>query len=189
MDPVAFRLGHLSGAPRMARVLKAAVEKSGWVPKPPPARDGVGVALGEDAGTCVATIAEVKLDRETGEIRVTRVVCAQDMGMVVSPEGALQQLEGCVTMGLGYTLGEELSFEAGKIDTRNFPAYRIPRFSWVPRIEGVILPSSDLPPQGGGEPAIVTVGAAVANAVCGLTGARLTQLPMTAERVKAALPT
>jgi isoquinoline 1-oxidoreductase len=187
MDPVGFRQLNLMKNPRMLRVLAAAAEKFGWQPAVSPAKRGLGVALGDDAGTYVATIAQVAVDRATGAVQVQRVVCAQDMGVVVNPVGAMQQLEGCITMGLGYTLAEEVRFKDGVVLDKNFPTYHIPRFSWVPKIDGVLLNSPDLPAQGGGEPAIVTVGAAVANAVYDAIGARVVQLPLTPARVKAAM--
>ncbi len=97
IDPVEFRLKNLTDE-RMIRTLNAAAKKFGWVPKPAPSRRGVGVALGVDAGTYAAVMAEVTVDRATGKVRVTRLVCAQDMGVVVNPEGAIQQMEGCLTM-------------------------------------------------------------------------------------------
>ena len=107
--------------------------------------------------------------------------------MVINPEGATIQMEGCITMGLGYALTEEVHFNSGAILDTNFDTYQLPRFSWVPKIESVIVDANDLPPQGGGEPAIILMGAVVANAIHDATGARLVQLPMTPERIKAAL--
>jgi nicotinate dehydrogenase subunit B len=150
-------------------------------------RRGCGLACHVDAGTYVATMAEVKVDSSTGRIDVMRVVCAQDMGIVVNPEGAKMQVEGGITMGLGYTLSEELRFRGGDILDRNFGTYEIPRFSWVPRIEAVLVKNDDLAPQGGGEPPITTTGAVIANAVFDATGARLFRLPMTADRVRGAI--
>jgi CO/xanthine dehydrogenase Mo-binding subunit len=184
---VGFRQLNLTKNARMLRVLRAAADKFGWQPNVSPSKRGFGVSLGDDAGTYVATIAQVKVDPATGAVQVLRVVCAQDMGVVVNPAGAMQQLEGCITMGLGYTLAEEVRFKDGVVLDKNFPTYHLPRFSWVPKIEGVLLNSPDLPAQGGGEPAIVTVGAAIANAVYDAVGARVTQLPLTAARVKAAM--
>jgi isoquinoline 1-oxidoreductase len=186
VDPVAFRLQNLSDR-RMARVIEAAAERFGWTPKASPSGRGYGVACGTDAGTYVATIAEVRVNRQTGTVQVVRVTCAQDMGVVVNPEGAHQQMEGCITMGLGYCLSEEVRFRNGEVLDRNFDTYEIPRFSWTPRIDTLILDSPDLPAQGGGEPAIVTMGAVVANAVHDAVGARLLHLPMTPARVKAAI--
>jgi nicotinate dehydrogenase subunit B len=186
IDPVEFRLKNLTDT-RMVRVLNVAAKAFGWVPRPLPSRRGVGVALGTDAGAYVALIAEVTVDRASGNVRVTRIVCAQDMGIVVNPEGALQQIEGCLTMGLGYTLSEEVHFKGGEVLTTSLGRYEIPRFSWLPKIEAVIVDAPEIPSQGGGEPAIVPLGAAVANAVFDATGARLTRMPLTPARVRAAL--
>ncbi len=188
MDPVEFRLLNLKN-PRMQRVLEVCAKKFGWTPKPGPSKRGFGVALGEDAGTYVVNMAEVKVDAATGAIKVVRVVCAQDMGVVVNPEGATQQMEGCIMMGLGYTLAEEVRFRNGEVLDKNYGGYSLPKFSWMPKIETVILDSPDLPSQGGGEPAIVGMGAVIANAVFDATGVRITRLPMTPARVKAALGT
>ena len=185
-DPVEFRLKHLTDA-RMVRVLTAAASRFRWTPKPAPSGRGFGVACGVDAGTYVASLAEVRVDKTSGRVQVVRVVCAQDMGVVVNPAGARQQLEGCVIMGLGYALAEELRFKNGALVDTNFDTYQLPRFSWVPAIEPVILDSPDLPAQGGGEPAIVTMGAVVANAVFDAVGARVLHLPLTPARVKAGL--
>jgi len=132
-------------------------------------------------------MAEVEVDRESGKVRVKRVVCAQDMGLVINPEGAKMQMEGCLTMGLGYTLTEEVRFKGGEILDHNFDTYEIPRFSWLPKIETVLIENSGTPPAGGGEPAIVCMGGVVANAVFDATGARLFELPMSPERIKRAL--
>ncbi len=97
------------------------------------------------------------------------------------------QMEGCLMMGLGYALSEEIRFDGGRIHTKNFDTYEIPRFSGMPALETVLVKNDALTPQGGGEPAIVPVGAAVANAIHDATGARLFEMPMTPERVKEAL--
>lgn len=186
MDPLEFRLKNLKDE-RMIRILKAAAEKFGWKPSKAPSGRGYGVACAVDAGSYVAHMAEVEVDRKKGQVQVKRVVCAQDMGLVVNPEGAKLQIEGCITMGLGYALTEEIHFKGGKILDLNFDTYEIPRFSWAPKIETVLIENKDLPPQGCGEPAIVCMGALVANAIYDAVGARLFQLPMTPERIKADL--
>ena len=186
IDPVQFRLDNLTDA-RMIRVLKSAAEKFGWTPAKGPSKRGLGVACGMDAGALVAAIAEVEVNKEKGTVQVKRVVCAQDMGVVINPEGATIQMEGCITMGLGYALTEEVHFKGGEVLDTNYDTYELPRFSWVPQIETVLVHNNETPPQGGGEPAIILMGALVANAVYDATGARLYQLPMTPERVKAAL--
>jgi len=105
----------------------------------------------------------------------------------VNPDGALQQLEGGITMGLGYTLSEEVHFKGGDVLDRNYDSYELPRFSWLPKIETVLVDNRETPSQGCGEPPIITIGALIANAVFDATGVRMLQLPMTPTRVKAAL--
>lgn len=186
VDPVEFRFNNLTDE-KMRRVLKAAADKFGWKPAKAPSGRGWGVALGIDAGTYVAIMAEVAVDKGTGRVRVKRVVCAQDMGLAINPEGATIQMEGCITMGMGYALTEDIHFKGGDVLDRNFDTYEIPRFSWLPKIETVILDRRDDPPQGGGEPAIIVMGAVLANAIYDAVGARVRQLPMSPERIKAAL--
>ncbi len=186
VDPIEFRLSQLD-QPRMVRVLKAAAEKWGWKPAVGPSGRGLGVAMGEDAGSVVAMIAEVAVDRDTGRVTIKRLLCTQEMGQVVNPAGALAQMEGGIVMGLGYTLTEEVRFENVILKDTNFDTYELPRFSSVPRIECHIVPADDIPPKGGGEPSIILVGGAVANAIFDATGARMNQMPFTPERVKAAL--
>lgn len=184
MDAVEFRIQNLNDE-RMLRVLKTAADKFGWTPAKSPSGRGLGVACGIDSGTYVAWIAEVEVDKTEGTIRVKRVVCAQEMGLVINPQGATIQMEGCITMGLGYALAEEVRFNGGRVRSRQFGSYKIPRFSWLPQIETVIVDAKDTPAQGGGEPAIIGMGAVLANAVHDATGARLLQLPMTPQRVLA----
>ncbi len=185
IDPIEFRLKNLKD-PRMIAVLEALKKKINWKPAKSPSGRGFGIACGFDAGTYVAHLAEVKVDKKTGKVQVLRVVCAQEMGFCVNPEGTLIQMEGCITMGLGYALTEDIEFTGGDIKTKNFGTYEIPKFSWLPKIETVVLDRNE-PPQGGGEPAIICMGAVIANAIHDATGARLYQLPMTPERVLEAL--
>ncbi|HOW08922.1 MAG TPA: molybdopterin-dependent oxidoreductase [Bacteroidales bacterium] len=185
-DPLEFRLKNLSDE-KMISCWNAVAEKFGYVPSKTPGGRGIGMACGTDAGTWVATIVEVKVDKTTGKVRVLRVACAQDMGLCVNPQGALIQMEGCIQMALGYTFTEEIRFEGGNIKNRGFDTYEIPRFSWTPKMECVILDRLNMPPKGGGEPAIITVGAAVANAIFDATGARLYRMPMTPARVLEAI--
>jgi len=185
-DPLEFRMKHLEDG-KMKRLLKVAAERFGWRPARAPSGRGCGIACGTDAGTLVATMAEVRVDKETGHVTVKRALCAQDMGLVINPEGARIQMEGCVTMGLGYALKEDIHFRGGKILDLNFDTYEIPRFSWLPEIETVIIDDKDSSPQGGGEPAIITMGAVIANAIFDAVGVRVFQLPMTPERINGAM--
>ncbi|MCJ7821291.1 MAG: molybdopterin-dependent oxidoreductase, partial [Bacteroidales bacterium] len=125
VDPLEFRLKNLKDE-KMIDCLKAVADKFGYVPGKTPTGRGVGIACGHDAGTWVALIAEVKVDESTGKVKVLRIACAQDMGLCVNPQGALTQMEGCIMMGLGYALTEEIQFEGGDIHNRGFDNYEIP---------------------------------------------------------------
>jgi nicotinate dehydrogenase subunit B len=185
-DPVEFRMRHLTDQ-KMRNVLSAAAEKFGWKPAKAPSGRGFGVACGVDAGTSVAMMAEVAVDRSTGVVKVERVVGVQDMGLSINPRGATIQMEGCITMGLGYALSEDLRFRGGEILDLNFDTYELPRFSDLPKIETLIIDAREEPAQGGGEPAIVTMGAVIANAIFDAVGARVMQMPFTPARIKKTL--
>ncbi|MCE5311077.1 MAG: molybdopterin-dependent oxidoreductase [Acidobacteriales bacterium] len=185
-DPLEFRLSHLTDA-RMRRVLEAAAKQFGWKTGRAPSGRGVGVACAIYLGTYVATMAEVAVDKGTGRVVVRRVVCAQDQGFIVNPDGSRQQMEGSITMGLGYALTEEVRFSNGEILDRNFDTYQIPRFSWLPKIETILIENPEMPASGCGEPPIVNMGAVIANAIYDSVGARMLQLPMTPVRIQEAL--
>ena len=186
IDPLQFRLNNLKEG-KMLATLQLAAKTFGWK-TPKKEGHGYGIALGEDAGTCVALIAEVYVDKLTGIVQPIRVVCAQDMGQVVNPHGATIQTEGGITMGLGYALYEDIAFEGGNVKTTGFSNYEITRFSKTPKITCVFIDKMDAKPEGGGEPAIICVGGAIANAVFDACGARVNQMPITAERILAAMP-
>jgi nicotinate dehydrogenase subunit B len=186
IDPLEFRLKNLKDE-KMIACLKSVADLFGYVPGKTPTGRGFGIAVGTDAGSWVAHMAEVKVDETTGKVKVVRIACSQDMGLCINPEGARIQMEGCIMMGLGYTLSEEVMFEGGAIGNHGFDSYTIPHFSWLPQIDTMILDRKDKPPQGGGEPAIIAIGAVVANAIFDATGARLYRMPMTPERVLEAI--
>ena len=186
IDPLEFRLRNLADK-KMRQVLETTANRFGWLEAGAPSGRGQGLALGIDAGTYVGLAVEVDVDQPTGKVTVKRMVCAQNMGLAINPEGATIQMEGCLTMGLGYALAEQVRFSGGEILDTNFDTYEIPRFSWLPEIETIIIDAEDDPPQGGGEPAIVVVGAAIANAIYDAVGARIYRMPMTPERVRLAM--
>jgi CO/xanthine dehydrogenase Mo-binding subunit len=183
IDPLEFRLKNLDH-PRMRRVLETAAAKFGWKPGKAPSGRGVGVACGMYSNACNATMAELSVDKRTGAVRVDRLVLALDCGVVLNPDGLRQQAEGSLIMGLGYALTEEVRFRGGEVLTRNFDSYAIPRFSWLPKIDVVLVDNPETPALGGGEPPIICMGAVLANAIHDATGKRLLQLPMTPERVR-----
>ncbi len=186
VDPLTFRLANLADA-RMKKVLQAAADKFGRAFAKAPSGHGCGIAITDYLGTDVATMAEVEVDQSTGEVRVKRVVCAQDTGEVVNPEGARMQIEGCITMGLGYCFAEEIRFKNGRVLDENYDTYQLPRMSWLPKIEVVLVDNPSLPASGCGEPAITVMGAVIANAIADAIGVRMHMLPMTPARIKEAL--
>jgi len=185
IDPVEFRLKNLTDK-RAIAVLEEVAKMASWKPAKSPSGRGFGVAIGADAGSYVAHIAHVHVNKKTGEVKVDKVWCAQEMGFCVNPQGSTIQMEGCINMGLGYALKEIVEFDGGKVITSNFDTYEIPRFSWMPEIHTKILDRNE-PPQGGGEPAIINMGAVIANAIYDATGARIFEMAMTPERVLKAL--
>jgi isoquinoline 1-oxidoreductase len=187
MDPYDFRMKNLNDK-KFIELLEVAAHKFGYKSSSKfPSGRGFGMSLGDDAGSAVAMFAEVDVDKNTGKVTVNKITCSQNMGLAINPEGATIQMEGCITMGMGYALTEEVQFKNGEVLNQNFDSYEIPKFSWLPKIETIILDKQNEPPQGGGEPAIIAVGAAIANAIFDKVGVRLHTLPCTPERIKAAL--
>jgi isoquinoline 1-oxidoreductase len=187
IDPVEFRLLNLSDE-RMKRVVRIGADKFGWKPAKAPSGRGTGFACAEYLGTYLSAAAEVAVDKATGKVKVIRMLCAHDSGVTVNPDGAVLQIEGCFTMGLGAAFAEEVHFKNGEVKDLNFDTYQIPRFSWLPKIEAVLVESPQFPISGVGEPAITITQAVLANAVFDACGARLFRLPMTPERIREALP-
>ena len=180
-DPVRFRLDHIDD-PRLARVLQRVAEAAGWgaAAAPPPVgrRRGQGVACGiYKAMSYAAVVAEVEVDDTSGAIRVTRLWCAHDCGLVVNPDQVRAQCEGNLVWGIGMVLNEALPVARSQVAAQNFADSPIPRLHDVPPMQ-VILVDGGEPPTGAGETAIVAAGAAVANAVRDATQWRITRLPV-----------
>jgi nicotinate dehydrogenase subunit B len=193
VDPVAFRLRYLADQ-RIIDVLNAAAKQARWNARPSPGTasggskvTGRGVAVANRDETMTAAIAGVEVDRASGKITVQRVTLAQDCGLIVNPDGVKNQIEGNVIQGVSRALLEEVKFDASGIKTLDWVSYPILHFPDVPEIDVVLVDRKDLPPNGSGEPSLVPVPAAIANAVFDATGVRLREVPMTPERVLAAL--
>ncbi len=187
-DPLAFRLAHLRD-PRARAVLQAVADKAGWIPgKKGDGRNGRGIAYCryKSIGMYAAVVVDVEVDRETGVIKVPRVVMAADIGFVVNPDGAKNQLEGGIVQAVSLTLKEQVAFDRREITSRDWPGYPILTFPEVPSIEIILMDRSD-PSLGAGEGSLPPTSAALANAFAHATGRRLRELPMTPERVKASL--
>lgn len=175
IDPVELRLRNLAH-PRFRRVLERAAEAHGWQPAPSPSRRGGGVAVGLDVGSYAATVVQASV--RDGEARVDRVTAALDCGLVVNPEGVRNQVEGSIVMGMGTALWEIIEFRGGRVLSPGFARYRVPRATDAPAIETVLAGDPDTPSTGAGEPALVPIAAAIANAVSDATGVRQRELPL-----------
>lgn len=174
-DPVELRLHNLS-EPRFRRVLEQTAEEFGWSGPRLEGGRGAGIALGIDVGSYVATAVEVSVQER--EVRVHRVGAALDCGQVVNPEGALNQMEGSIVMGIGGTLFEASDFQDGRLLNATFARYRVPRITDAPRIDTRLVGDPETPSTGAGEPGIVPIGAAISNAVWAVTGQRHRELPI-----------
>ena len=196
VDPVDFRLRRLTNA-RGAEVLRRAAAKMGWQPRPSPrpidrtsaVLTGRGIAYVhyKHDETMVAMGMEVAVERATGRIRVTRVVCAQDCGLMINPDCVQAQLEGNILQTLSRTLHEEVVYDANRVTTLDWASYPILTFPEVPALEFDMVQRFDQPPLGAGEAASTPVPAALGNAVFDATGIRLRTVPFRPDRVKAAL--
>ena len=183
-DPLAFRLELAKDHPRAVAVIKEAAKMADWKRK----RDGrgLGIAFSDYHGTFSAGVAEVSIDSGSGKVKVHNYWIAADPGVVIQPDSVHAQLESAVVYGLSAALIEEFQVKDGAVQASNFNDYPVLRMSDMPQIHTKIVSTAN-PPSGMGEIGVVTVAAAISNAVAQLTGKRLRHLPMTAERVKKAL--
>lgn len=196
-DPLAFRLQHLDD-PRSIAVLQAVATHYGWESRPSPKKQkssnrkiahGRGVAWVNRDESRVATIADVTVDRESGQIRVKRVAVAHDCGLVVNPDGLKNQIEGNVIQSMSRTLHEEVAFDNAHVTSRDWRGYPILKFEEIPDSIDIVLVNNrpEYDSHGGGEPSTCPTAAAISNAVFDATGARLRETPFRPDRVKQAL--
>jgi CO/xanthine dehydrogenase Mo-binding subunit len=196
-DPVAFRLKHLTD-PRLKAVVNAAARAAKWQTRPSPRPDvrATGIATGrgmacvlyEGDNGYVAMVAEVDVDRASGRIAAKRFFVAQDCGPISNPDGMRNQIEGGALQGLSRALGEEVTWDDHAVTSVDWRTYHsLPLGVETPTVESVLIDTPDAEATGAGETAITLVAAAVGNAVFDATGARLREVPFTAERVKRAL--
>jgi isoquinoline 1-oxidoreductase len=175
IDPVEIRLRNLDH-PRFRRVLERAAGAFSWNSGRPPRGKGCGVAIGLDVGSYVGMCLEVEIQHK--DVQVKRVMAALDCGLVVNPEGARNQIEGSIVMGMGTALWEAIDFRNGRVLNAGFTRYRVPRSNDAPVIDTLLVGDDDTPSTGAGEPGIVPVAAAVSNAVFSATGQRYRELPI-----------
>ena len=195
-DPLEYRLRRLSD-PRGREVLSRTAERMAWVPHTKsPDRSGAmqrgrGIAYVhyKQTETYVGMGMEVEVERASGKIRVTRVVCAHDCGMMVNPDAVRAQVEGSILQTISRTLFEEVTFDHAGVTSTDWASYPILTFPHVPRLDIVLIDRRLERPWGVGEAATAPVAAALGNAVFDATGVRLRQAPFTPARVKAALAT
>ena len=196
-DPVEFRLRHLRDA-RLKEVLQAAARGANWDtrPSPKPGNRKTGVATGRGAASVLyegdngytALVAEIELNQQTGKIVVKRMVAASDVGPISNPDGLRNQVEGGALQGLSRCLGEEVTWDHEKVTSVDWRSYHtLPLGFEVPKIDAVLINRTEGEVMGAGETSITLVAAAIGNAIFDATGARIREVPFTAERIKAAL--
>ncbi len=200
-DPAAYRLRYLKD-PRAVAVIHKAMARANWQPRigvnpggANPAAAGGDIARGRgisylrysNNNTYVAAVAEVAVNRKTGEIRVERVCIAHDCGLLVNPDGTINQIEGGAIQTVSRTLMETVRWDRREVLSRDWASYPILRHDQVPRVEVDLIDRPDQPTFAAGEPTPCAIPAAIGNAVFDATGARLREIPFTPERVKAAL--
>lgn len=173
-DPLSYRRVLLEQHPRHLAALNLVADKAGWS-SPLPAGRFRGLAVHESFGSYVAQVAEVSI--EDGAVKVHRVVCAIDCGLVVNPESLVAQMESAIAFGLGAALQSEISFKDGRVQQSNFHDYQVLRLDQMPRVEVHIVPSTQKM-GGAGEPGVPPIAPAVTNAIFAATGKRIRTLPI-----------
>jgi isoquinoline 1-oxidoreductase beta subunit len=174
-DPVAFRRDLLGKSPRLKAALELAAAKSGWG-SPLPARTGRGIALQVAFGSFIATVAEAEVDAN-GQVRVHRMVCAVDTGIVVNPDTVVAQMQGGLIFGLTAALYGNITIDKGRVQQSNFNDYRMLRINETPLIEVHLIQSGEAP-GGIGETGATAAPPALGNALFAATGIRLRRLPI-----------
>ena len=193
-DPLAFRLQGLDD-PRGIAVLKRVSEIMIWQPRSGRSGEtgkesrGRGIAYihYKHAENYVAMGMEVTVDRGSGVVRVERVVCAHDCGLVINPDAVKNQVEGGILQTLSRALFEEVVFDANRVTSVDWASYHILKFPDVPEVVVELIDRPELPPMGAGEAATAPVAASLANAIFDAVGVRLRRVPMTPDRLREAL--
>ena len=190
VDPLQYRLNMLGGAPRLAGVLKLAAEKAGWG-RSLPKNVGLGIAgvtAQEKASpTWTATVIQARVDPNTGNVKVEKIWCAVDVGLVINPDGVRSQLQGSLLFGMSNALKERGTVKNGQLVQSNFHDYQVLRMNEIPDEVNTYIVQSTEYPTGIGEPGVVTILPALANAIFAATGARVRMAPFTPDRVLKAL--
>ncbi|UNK25940.1 molybdopterin-dependent oxidoreductase [Serratia plymuthica] len=202
VDPLEYRLRYINDE-RATELMRSTAERAGWTPHTEPmqtpAEDGVlrgrGFAYARYihskfpgfGAAWAAWVADVAIDKASGEVAVTRIVVGHDAGMMVNPDGVRHQIHGNVIQSTSRVLKERVTFEESTISSKEWGAYPILTFPEVPEVDVVMMPRPYDPPLGAGESASVPSAAAIANAVFDATGIRFRELPITSDRLREAL--
>jgi isoquinoline 1-oxidoreductase beta subunit len=184
-DPLAFRLELLKGTPRAYKAVERVAQMAEWGRKRDNGR-ALGLAYIDYSGSQVAGIAEVSLDRSSGQIKVHNFWCTIDCGVAVQPDNVIAQTESSIVYGLGMTLSERISIKDGVVEQSNFYDYTLPRMSDVPEMH-IELIKTDNHPTGAGQMATPLIAPTISNAIMQLAGVRLRHTPFTPDRVKKTL--
>ncbi len=196
VDPIEYRLRYLKDQ-RAVDLVNAVAERAGWTPRPVREEKDGDIVHGRGFAYALyvhskfpgygaawsAWVADVAVNKSTGDVSVTRVVAGQDSGLMINPDGVRHQIHGNVIQSTSRALMEEVSFERGAVAAREWGAYPIIPFPDVPKIDVLMLPRQDQPPLGVGESASVPSAAAIANAIFDATGVRFREPPFTPERI------
>ena len=200
VDPIEYRLRYLKD-PRAVDLVNAVAERAGWKPRPVWREKEGDVVHGRGFAYALyvhskfpgygaawsAWVADVEVNKSTGDVSVTRVIAGQDSGLMINPDGVRHQIEGNVIQSTSRALMEDVSFRGSAVASREWGAYPIIKFPQVPKIDVLMLPRADQPPLGVGESASVPSAAAIANAIFDATGVRFREPPFTPERILAGL--
>ena len=194
VDPVQFRLRYLSENKRGADALSAVARQARWQERPSPApasagakASGRGVAISNRAGTICGAVAEVEVDKSTGNVTVNRFILSHDCGLIINPDGLKNQIEGNIIQGVSRALMEEVKFDSSGIKSLDWKSYPVIRFPDVPEIDNFLINRPEMPALGGGEPSSAPIAAAIANAIFDAVGVRLREAPFTPARLLAAI--
>ncbi len=202
VDPIEYRLRYLKDK-RAVDLVNAVAERAGWTPRPHRQEKTAEGDIVRGRGFAYALyvhskfpgygaawsawIADVAVNKATGDVSVTRVVAGQDSGLMINPDGVRHQIHGNVIQSTSRALMEEVSFDRNSVTSREWGAYPIIKFPDIPKIDVLMLPRQDQPPLGVGESASVPSAAAIANAIFDATGVRFRELPFTPERILAGI--
>jgi nicotinate dehydrogenase subunit B len=186
VDPLAYRMSMLSD-PRARRLLETLAQRCNWSARGP-AGSGHGLGLGwaryKNRAAYAAVAVELAVEQE---VRLHRVWCTADAGLVINPDGGRNQLEGGILQAASMTLKEQVRMEGDGITSLDWESYPILRFSEVPEIDTLIIDAPDQPTLGMGECTFGPTAAAIGNAVAHALGTRIRDMPLTRERIAAAL--